>query len=319
MKTFFWLVRREFWENKGLFLWAPLAIGCVLLFLYVSTELFMNPFLKIDGYISPVLHKAELTRWVNERINASIFEMSHFFIHVLMIASAFLSGVYLFGSLHGDRRDRSIYFWKSLPLSDAQEVGVKLVFPLLLSPLLNLVIAVVSFLVASLLIASYSLLGPVNVFATVFSNMEIFKFAYGLLLLLPYYMLWSLPTVAWFLMISAGSKSRVFPWALGIPLVTIFLAVFLKLLFKSNWDFAWILNQVITRWIGANVPASWVANKEITRELFLGNNPGSGYFTLDRISNVDWGNPSLWLGVVAGFAMIAVTVRLRKNAAELSY
>lgn len=319
MKTFYWLVRREFWANKGLFLWTPLAIGGFLLFLYVSAEIWLDPFLKIDGYLDPVSHKAELTRWVNERIYASIMEMSHFFVHVLMISSAFLSSVYLFGALHGDRRDRSMYFWRSFPTSDAQEVGVKLFFPLFLAPLINLLIAVISFLVASFLIASYSLLGHVNVFVAVFSNMEIFKFAHGLLLLLPYYMLWSLPTVAWFLMISAGSKSRVFPWALGIPLATLFFAAFLKSILKLNWDFAWILNQVITRWIAANVPASWVANKEITRELFQGASPGSGYFTLERISNVEWGNPSLWIGVVAGLVMIMLTIRLRKNAAELNY
>jgi len=31
MKTFYWLVKREFWEHKGGFFWAPVISGIVFL------------------------------------------------------------------------------------------------------------------------------------------------------------------------------------------------------------------------------------------------------------------------------------------------
>lgn len=321
MKTFFWLVRREFWANKGLFLWAPLAIGFALLFLFVSLELSYSSIFEIDK-LNAIQHKvgeAGLIKFVHKEINREINFMSHFFINTLMIAGAFLSSAYLIGSLHDDRRDRSIYFWKSLPISDSLEVWAKLVFPLILAPLLNLMIAVVSFFVASLVIAIYSIFGPVNVFITIISNMELFEFALEFMLILPYYVLWSLPTVAWFLMISARTNARVAPWAIGLPLLCVALAGFFNMLLKLNWDTRWILNQVISRWIGANVPASWVDNKEAAIGLLQRVDPASGRLKLERLSNVDWGSPSLWIGVAAGLTMILISIRLRKNAEVLAY
>lgn len=321
MKTFYWLVRREFWANKGLFLWTPLAIGCVLLFLFVSGELSLSPIFEIDK-LNAIQHKegeVGLNKFVNKEINREINFMSHFFINTLMIAGAFLSSVYLIGSLHEDRRDRSFYFWKSLPISDSLEVWAKLVFPLILAPLLNLMIAVASFFVASLVVAIYSLFGPINVFVTIISNTELFEFALEYLLILPYCVLWSLPTVAWFLMISARSSARVVPWAIGLPLLCVVLAALFNTLFKLTWDTKWMFNQVINRWIGANVPASWVGAEEVGNGLLQRIAPWSERLKLERLTNVDWSSPSLWIGSAAGLTMILIAIRLRKSAEVLAY
>ena len=42
MKTFLWLVKREFWEHRGGFLWAPLIAGLVFLGLNIMAVITME-------------------------------------------------------------------------------------------------------------------------------------------------------------------------------------------------------------------------------------------------------------------------------------
>ena len=63
---------------------------------------------------------------------------------MMIIITAFIIGVfYCLDALHSERRDRSILFWKSLPVSDLTTVLSKASVPLAILPLIVLPIVVV--------------------------------------------------------------------------------------------------------------------------------------------------------------------------------
>src|SRR4029077_20027961 len=61
----------------------------------------------------------------------------------MMIFTVFIVGVfYCLDALHGERRDRSILFWKSLPVSDLTTVLSKAIVPLVILPVICFAITV---------------------------------------------------------------------------------------------------------------------------------------------------------------------------------
>src|SRR5438046_9006498 len=76
---------------------------------------------------------------------------------IMLILTAFIVGVfYCLDALYGERRDRSILFWKSLPVSDLTTVLSKFTIPLIILPLLSFAIAVVTQFVMLLLSSGLS-------------------------------------------------------------------------------------------------------------------------------------------------------------------
>jgi ABC-2 type transport system permease protein len=197
LKTFSWLVRREFWENKGLFLWVPVAIAFVLFLLFLTVEILFKEVLSSESYqIERQFYgSAKTALMIIESNKHHVSDMSRFFLQVSLIIGAFLSSFYLLGALHNDRRDRSILFWKSMPVSDISEVFSKLAFPLLMTPLICILFAFCSYFFAGLLVAILTKFGPYDLFSTIMQNMDMYKTPLQLLSLLPFYILWSLPTV----------------------------------------------------------------------------------------------------------------------------
>jgi hypothetical protein len=112
-------------------------------------------------------------------------------------------------------------------------------------------------------------------------------------------------------MVSSLAKSRVAPWAVGLPILcTIFLGI-VNSLFLLNWDMPWFVTHVLARLITSNIPGSWLLGKEMFAQ---GDNSGSAYFTIQRLSSVGWDDLSLWLGVAFGIVMIVLAIRLRRHA-----
>ena len=317
MKTFSWLVRREFWENKGLFLWVPVALAFFFFLLFLTVEFVFKGVLSSAHYqtMQEIFGKSEAAAKIVGFTTHHVSDMSRFFLHVLLFAGAFLSSFYLLGALHVDRRDRSILFWKSMPVSELAEVFSKLSFPLLLTPLICLFLAFCSYFFAALLVSVLSIFGPLNLFSTIMLNEDMYKTPLLFFSLIPFYILWSLPTVGWFLMVSSLARSRVFPWAVGLPILCTILLGIVNTLFQMNWDIAWFVKHFLARLIAANIPGSWLL--EIQPEAFpdFATNPGSGFFTPELLMKGAWQclrSPSVWLGAVFGIGMILLAIRIRR-------
>lgn len=315
MKTFFWLVRREFWENKAIFLWLPVALGVGFFLLFMMVEIFFKGVLSADHFKEmQSMFDTEFATNVRFRMVTHVpVEMARFFLHVLLGTGAFLSSFYLLSALHGDRRDRSILFWKSMPISDLSQVAAKLVFPLIFIPLLAIVIGFLSYFLAAFIVGALSIFSYFNFFGIILSNRDLYDLPLKYLSLLPFYFVWALPTVGWFLLVSSVANSRVFPWAVGMPILGTLILSFLNSALKLNLDMLWIVKNLLARLIAANLPASWLV--ELSHEELKATAQQPLEIT---IANVSWANQSLWLGAIFGIAMICLATRVRKHADALS-
>src|SRR5947207_2746697 len=122
-RPFYWSVLRELWENRSIYV-APLIVAAVQVF----------------GFAISTIGLAERRRAVlllDPARQRHAIEMPYDIAAMMMIATVFIVGVfYCLDALHGERRDRTILFWKSLPVSDLTTVLSKAIIPLVVLPLL---------------------------------------------------------------------------------------------------------------------------------------------------------------------------------------
>lgn len=221
---------------------------------------------------------------------------------------------YCLGALHDDRRDRSILFWKSLPISDTDTVLSKLLTVLLVAPLITIGVATAAALAILFFTGIATSSHGVNLFVPVLTNVNFYLAPLYLVAMLPVYILWALPTAGWLLLVSSWAKSKVFLWAVGVPVMA---AILLK------W-----LDYLLGMTGGLTINADWI-NKNVLEALLLGLIPGTWFshagsalpqptssgVPLWPMLTYSWSTlarPALWTGVVAGVAMIAGAIRMRR-------
>lgn len=230
------LIRREFWENRSIFLVLPAVITGFFLFLLLLGAV-ASPSdaitLKVDiqsdeevEFLDDLLVSGHLYQYallqldarpMAERvsyINATMQSLSAPLLFTLWFVILF----YLLGSLYDDRRDRSILFWKSLPVSDAITVFSKLLTALVVVPLVYLV-GVMLLQLSALIFVSMSAFGTdISAVDTVWRPAGVFITWLRSIGLLFFYALWALPFFGWLIAVSACAKSAPLAWAFGIPL-----------------------------------------------------------------------------------------------------
>src|ERR1041385_159155 len=144
-RPFYWSVWREVWENRSLYI-APLIIAVVVVFGFLASTAGLPE------------RRAAVLMLGPEKARAAI-EVPYDVAAMVLIFTAFIVGVfYCLDALHGERRDRSILFWKSLPVSDLTTVLSKVTVPLVVLPLLSFVITIATQWIM-LLLSSVVLLG----------------------------------------------------------------------------------------------------------------------------------------------------------------
>ncbi len=208
----FWSIRRELWENRAIYI-APLAVAAFILLGFTYSVLRIP-----NGFL--------LTNTVNN--NGVITQTTHGIDPILpytiaaglIMATTFLVGIfYCLDALYSERRDRSILFWKSLPISDLTTVLSKAAIPLVLLPLLTWAITVVT--------QSLMLLINVTVFhargidtGPLHSGLPLTQNSLMLLYhLVAVHALWYAPIWCWFLLVSAWARRTPLLWATLPPLV----------------------------------------------------------------------------------------------------
>src|SRR5712691_2414553 len=100
-RAMYWSVRRELWENRSIYV-APLAVAGVVL---------------LGFFIAAIAHLARNAVKLDARPDKLAQPFN--FVAVLMMGTMFIVAIfYCLDALHGERRDRSVLFWKSMPVSD---------------------------------------------------------------------------------------------------------------------------------------------------------------------------------------------------------
>src|SRR2546428_13053825 len=161
---------------------------------------------------------------------------------MMLILTAFIVGFfYCLDALYGERRDRSILFWKSLPVSDLTTVLSKATIPLVVLPLIIFAIIVTTQFI--MLLWSSVVLLPSGLAGTTWTRFNLFAQSLILLYSLIALALWHAPIYAWLLLVSSWARRATFLWAV-IPLLAI--TIFEKITFNTT-HFIRMLGHRLTR------------------------------------------------------------------------
>ena len=276
----YWLVRRELWENRSIYL-APLAIAAVFMFGFLISMIYLPGKMRAASALSPMeQHK--------------ILAQPYLIASGLMMLTTLAIGVfYCLDALHGERRDRSILFWKSLPVSDLETVLSKVITPVVILPLVTFAVAILTQWIM-LLVSSAVLLGSGLSAATLWSHAPLLQTWLMLLYhLLTVHGLWYAPLYAWLLLASAWSRRAPFLWAF-LPLLAI--AAVEKIAFNTT-HFG---RMLVTRMLGGGGGGDFMAATLSVHPL-LHFAPGEFL-----------ASPGLWIGLAVAAAFLAAAVQLRR-------
>lgn len=295
MNNTIWLVRREFWENRAIWL-VPAGFGGLL----ILASLF-------GGY--HVLGVVDLAA-VRTVLQAGALDGMVLIAVTFYIVMSIYSTWYLLDCLYADRRDRSILFWKSMPISDTTTVLCKLLTALVVIP-------VVYFALADLTTLTMAFIVSVRAGSYVGNALwrgDLWLQIQGLwLYLIATTAIWYLPVAAWLLVVSAWAKRAVMLWSILPPLAL----VLAERVFLGSHVIAHQLSARLGGYASHAFqyqagPGNWITT-EVGHETI--NAPVSLY----RFVNAEgfFASPATWIGVAVGAALIVGAIQLRTRRSEI--
>jgi ABC-2 type transport system permease protein len=290
MNDYVWLVRREFWENRAIWI-VPCAIGVAL----TLAALFGNV-------------EAPALAMPDSRAFGSVvlFGFGSAFFIVMNLYCTW----YLLDCLHADRKDRSVLFWKSLPISDTATVLAKLFTGLVAIPVVYFIASDIATVIMAFIIS-------VRTHSTLSGSLwqpDLWLQLQGLwLYLIVTSGIWYLPFAAYLLVISAWAKRAVTLWSIVPPLAAYFL---------ERWFFGthWVGTLLQDRAFGY-LPRAFHDKSDqgalLTNALERGTagTPGSIWQLLDPLRF--FASPATWIGIGVGIVLIAAAVQLRLRRSEI--
>ena len=279
-QQFYWALRREFWESRSIYL-APLAVAALFLVGFLISLVHLPREMRALPGLDP------------DKQRGTIIQPYDMAAALLMGTFILVAMFYCIEALQRERRDRSILFWKSLPVSDLTTVLAKASIPFVVLPLVSCAIAFLTeFLM--LLLGSAVLAGSGLPVAKYWEQVSLFQGAWLLLYhVMTVHVLWSAPVYGWLLLVSAWARRAAFLWAVLPPLGICALE---KLLFNTGY-FAALLGHFFTGGTeGLYAPGTLPMDPatHLTPGRFLG--------TL-----------GLWIGLAVTAGFLALAVRLRRH------
>jgi ABC-2 type transport system permease protein len=284
-QPFFWSVRRELWENRSIYV-APLIVAAVVLFGSFVGSFHLPDRRRLAMLLDPAQRRAAI-------------ELPYDIAAMIIILTAFVIGVfYCLDALYGERRERSILFWKSLPVSDLTTVLSKASIPLVVLPLtIFLIIVATQFIM--MLISSAALI-PSGLAGTTWVNFNLFQQSLILLYSLIVIALWHAPIYGWALLISGWARRATFLWVV-LPLLAI------AVLEKLSFDTSHFLSMLKYRVFGAGDTAfAFRPQHGVAIDSLVQLTPGRYLAT-----------PGLWIGLIVAAVLVAAAVRLRRYRGPL--
>jgi ABC-2 type transport system permease protein len=304
------LLRREFWENRAIAI-APAVIAGVLLLIALLAVGGAVSIQVGDGSIDLAAAVRGLApEKVGPLMQVGLMSVGIFFNSVMIFVVAF----YLLDSLYADRKDRSILFWKSLPVSDTTVVLSKLATAALVIPVVTLMVFVITAVALWLIgggAAAVAGNGAVLAQGPVVILQTSLTFLYALFV----QSLWYLPLFGWLLLASAWAKRGVLWWAVLPPVALIMLE---NLLFGSR-----VVARTLVDRIGGVFPLAFRDADEI--ELQVQGHGGDGHpveMTMpdSALEMIDPGplltDPGLWGGFIVAAVFLAGAIWLRRYRDE---
>jgi ABC-2 type transport system permease protein len=229
------LLRREVREHRLLFLYLPAVVALLALAAF-TTWLVNVPELPesirevMEGPPPARLTPGEAQEWTRQ---IQLFREGRYTLVVTgmyqMAAQAMFAvfwasmAFYYLNTLYQPRKDRSILFWNSMPVSDTQTVIAKLLAGLVACQLVYMLCLAVLDSCMYVTVRIWASLSGNEGFTTYLRDNGAFSHVLSTLAMMPANLLWCLPAYGWLLLASAHARQAPFAWAAG-PWVVVILA-----------------------------------------------------------------------------------------------
>ena len=286
MNTNTWLIRREFWENRAIWM-VPACFGGLLILAALFSQVSI-----------PVLNSHVETRDFG---GIFLFAIGTAFYLVMSL----YAGWYLLDCLYTDRKDRSILFWKSLPISDVSTVLTKLLVGLVIIPLVYFVAADVTALIAAFIV---SIRARASIGSALWQPGVWWQIQVLWMYVIVTTAIWYLPVAGWLLLVSAWAKRAVILWSI-LPPLALYLV---ERVFFSTHYVAQVLNTRLMGLPAAAFRAGWKDGSDVE---INGHVPDSVWRFIDAGGFIT--NAQTWIGVAAGVLLIVAAIQLRMRRSEI--
>ena len=275
-----WSLRRELWENRSIYI-APLAVAPLAVVAMIINAVRLPDKIRASAAVAPM------------KLHDAIHQPYDAIAGLLMAVTLVVAVVYSLDALYGERRDRSILFWKSLPVSDATTVLAKASVPILILPVLGFVVTVALQFVMAVITSAVLAANGLSV-ADYWAQLSLPRMSALLLyhLVAVHGLSWA-PFFGWMLLVSAWARRAPFVWALLPPIA---IGVFEKIALGTS-HFG---SMVGGRLSGSGSVAMGGPGMPM--------DPMKAHATLGRFLS----SPGLWIGLVVTALLLAAAVRLRR-------
>lgn len=282
VRPYYWSVWRELWENRSIYI-APLIVGAI----------------QVLGFTISAIGLAERRRAVllldDPMKQRAAIEQPYDMTAMMMLFTVFVIGFfYCLDALYGERRDRSVLFWKSMPVSDLTTVLSKVTIPLVVLPLIAFAMIIAVHVVIIIYTGLVLIVHGMSPFSTL-AHLPVFQnwliFLYGLIVLA----LWHAPIYGWLLLVSAWARRATFLWAV-LPFIA--LQIFEKITFDTTY-----VGQMLAHRLMGFAPHAFGFH-------------GRTHPTINSLSELTPGtylaSPGLWIGLIVAAGLLAGAVRMRR-------
>jgi ABC-2 type transport system permease protein len=314
--TMKWLLKREFWEHKGGFFWAPAVVGAIMTLVFIVSTISMVAMGSKHGMDFNGVRVTDLSKIVDATQQAEFVHgltQSYLFIaSPLFMVMAFVVFFYCLASLFDERKDRSVLFWKSLPVSDSETVLSKVATALLVAPLLTIAFAFATSLAALLVICIGAAFSGLNIFGAVLASPGLYTSPVMLLAIVPVYLVWALPTVGWLMMVSSWARTKVFLWAVGVPVLAGALLAWFNAMFDFNWDIEWFWKNIVARGLIGVMPGNWFGFVDPEGGMHIRGPHDVQFSYLVAQSWKTLASAQAWIGAAIGAGMLYAATRIRR-------
>jgi len=295
-RPFLWSIRRELWENRSILV-APSVIASIAILAILQTAIrFSGQFLSQVGPDNSALSSVAVLPLIPVP----------FVLGVAMVGVAIL---YSLEALLSERQDRTILFWKSLPISDTTTVLAKMAVPILVLPVVTFVLAVASE-VAVFIIGIIALLAHHASVSVALSGIPVLRLLGLMVYAVVVVTLWYAPIYAWCLLVSAWARRAALLWAIVPFFVLVF---FEKIAFQTHY----VRDFIHDRFWGV-FPVAFTGEYTVHSH----HHALVAYSTNDSLGAL-WtpghflATPAMWFGLLFAALGLVLIIRLRRSSGPI--
>ena len=297
------LIRREFWEHRSIWV-TPAAIASVVTLGTLAALMFAGQFAQeLDVAIFGAQNIAGDTE--RRAVLTGFFVGSSW---LFLMALAILTVFYALDSLYAERKDKSILFWRSLPVTDAETVISKLATALILIPAVTIAAIMATHIINLVVMSVWVSAKGGSAGTLIWQSVPLFDNWLAAIIVIYCMGIWMSPFLGWFLFVSAWTKRAPLLMAF-LPLVLI--PIVEGIFFRSTnfWEAVWGRSAMIPLFSGIDV-----------EKFFDENHLRLDEETISLLSVIDFGkfvtDIDTWLGIIVCGLLTTAAIYVRRYRDE---